>query len=67
MTPSAVKAASGFVSAVLDAGYHIELAASGGGHYNAAALFSKVASGKYGKNLNRLNLDLVCLSLIKHK
>ena len=29
MTPSTVKA--GFVSAVLDAGYHIELA--GGGHY----------------------------------
>lgn len=38
MTPSTVKA--GFVSAVLDAGYHIELA--GGGHYNAAALRSKV-------------------------
>ena len=39
MTPSTVKA--GFVSTVLDAGYHIELA--GGGHYNAAALHSKVA------------------------
>ena len=39
MTPLTVKA--GFVSAVLDAGYHIELA--GGGHYNAAALHSKVA------------------------
>ncbi|EAU85370.1 fatty acid synthetase alpha subunit [Coprinopsis cinerea okayama7 len=39
MTPSTVKA--GFVSAVLDAGYHIELA--GGGHYNAKALRSKVA------------------------
>jgi enoyl reductase-like protein len=38
MTPSTVKA--GFVSAVLDAGYHIKLA--GGGHYNTAAL-SKVA------------------------
>lgn len=38
-TPSAVKA--GFVSAVLDAGYHIELA--GGGHYNAVTLRSKVA------------------------
>jgi fatty acid synthase subunit alpha len=37
MTPSTVKA--GFVSAVLDAGYHIELA--GGGHYNAAALRSE--------------------------
>jgi fatty acid synthase subunit beta len=39
MTPSTVKA--GIVSAVLDAGYHIKLA--GGGHYNAAALRSKVA------------------------
>jgi fatty acid synthase subunit beta len=34
MTPTTVKA--GFVSAVLEAGYHVELA--GGGHYNAAAL-----------------------------
>ncbi|KAJ7019830.1 fatty acid synthase [Mycena alexandri] len=39
MTPSTVK--GGFVSAVLNAGYHVELA--GGGHYNAAALRSKVA------------------------
>lgn len=39
MTPSTVKA--GFVSAVLNAGFHIELA--GGGHYNATALRSKVA------------------------
>ncbi|CAK5268309.1 unnamed protein product [Mycena citricolor] len=39
MTPSTVQA--GFVSAVLNAGYHVELA--GGGHYNAAALRSKVA------------------------
>ena len=39
MTPSTVKA--GFVSAVLNAGYHIELA--GGGHYNANALRAKVA------------------------
>ncbi|KAJ7285205.1 fatty acid synthase [Mycena rebaudengoi] len=39
MTPSTVK--GGFVSAVLNAGYHIELA--GGGHYNAGALRSKVA------------------------
>ncbi|KAG5638483.1 hypothetical protein H0H81_012415 [Sphagnurus paluster] len=39
MTPSTVKA--GFVSAVLNAGYHVELA--GGGHYNAAALRAKVA------------------------
>lgn len=39
MTPSTVKA--GFVSAILSAGYHVELA--GGGHYNAAAIRSKVA------------------------
>ena len=39
MTPTTVKA--GFVSAVLDAGFHIELA--GGGHYNANALRAKVA------------------------
>jgi fatty acid synthase subunit alpha, fungi type len=39
MTPTTVKA--GFVSAVLEAGYHIELA--GGGHYNAAALRAKIA------------------------
>ncbi|ORY50686.1 fatty acid synthase [Leucosporidium creatinivorum] len=38
MTPTTVKA--GFVSAVLAAGYHIELA--GGGHYNAKALRAKV-------------------------
>ncbi|KAG8770032.1 3-oxoacyl-[acyl-carrier-protein] synthase, partial [Ceratobasidium sp. 428] len=39
MTPTTVKA--GFVSAVLRAGYHVELA--GGGHYNAGALRAKVA------------------------
>ncbi|KZW02887.1 fatty acid synthase [Exidia glandulosa HHB12029] len=39
MTPSTVK--GGFVSAVLSAGYHVELA--GGGHYNAAAVRTKVA------------------------
>lgn len=39
MTPSTVKA--GFVSAVLSAGYHVELA--GGGHYNPSAVRSKVA------------------------
>jgi enoyl reductase-like protein len=39
MTPTTVKA--GLVSAVLSAGYHVELA--GGGHYNAAALRAKVA------------------------
>jgi fatty acid synthase subunit alpha, fungi type len=39
MTPSTVKA--GFVSAVLSAGYHVELA--GGGHYNATAVGAKVA------------------------
>lgn len=39
MTPTTVKA--GFVSAILDAGYHVELA--GGGHYSPAALRAKVA------------------------
>ncbi|EJU05022.1 fatty acid synthase [Dacryopinax primogenitus] len=39
MTPTTVKA--GFVSAILRAGYHVELA--GGGHYNPAALRAKVA------------------------
>lgn len=39
MTPSTVKA--DFVSAVLSAGCHIELA--GGSHYNPTALRSKVA------------------------
>jgi hypothetical protein len=39
MTPTTVK--GGFVSAILDAGYHVELA--GGGHYNATALRTKVA------------------------
>ena len=39
MTPSTVKA--GFVSDILSAGYHVELA--GGGHYNAAAVRAKVA------------------------
>lgn len=39
MTPTTVKA--DFVSAVLSAGYHVELA--GGGHHNAAALRAKVA------------------------
>ena len=38
MTPSAVK--GGFVSAILSAGFHVELA--GGSHYNAAALRAKV-------------------------
>lgn len=38
MTPSTVKA--GFVSAILNAGFHVELA--GGGHYNAAAVRAKV-------------------------
>ncbi|KAJ3768531.1 MaoC like domain-containing protein [Lentinula raphanica] len=39
MTPSIVQA--GFVCAILDAGYHVELA--GGGHYNPNALRAKVA------------------------
>lgn len=39
MTPTTVK--TGFVSAILNAGYHVELA--GGGHYNANAVRAKVA------------------------
>jgi fatty acid synthase subunit alpha len=39
MTPSTLR--GGFVSAILSAGYHVELA--GGGHYNAAALRTKMA------------------------
>jgi hypothetical protein len=42
MTPSTVKA--GFVSAVLDAGFHIELA--GGGHYNATACRAKLGKSR---------------------
>ncbi|KAG9315241.1 hypothetical protein JVU11DRAFT_4375 [Chiua virens] len=38
MTPTTVKA--GFVSAILSAGYHVELA--GGGHYSPAALRGKI-------------------------
>ena len=62
MTPSTVKA--GFVSAVLSAGYHIELA--GGGHYNPAALRSKVAEiqanipAGVGITLNSLYINKVC-------
>lgn len=39
MTPSTVRA--GFVSAILRAGYHVELA--GGGHFNASGVRAKVA------------------------
>ena len=60
MTPSTVKA--GFVGAVLDAGYHIELA--GGSHYNAAALRPKIAESQklipagVGIALNSLYINL---------
>ncbi len=59
MTPTTVKA--GFVSAVLEAGYHVELA--GGGHYSPAALRAKVAEiqGKIspgvGLTLNSLYIN----------
>ena len=59
MTPTTVKA--GFVSAVLEAGYHVELA--GGGHYSPAALHAKVAEiqGKIspgiGLTLNSLYIN----------
>ncbi|KAF8271214.1 fatty acid synthase [Lactarius quietus] len=59
MTPTTVKA--GFVSAVLEAGYHVELA--GGGHYSQAALRAKVAeiqtkiSPGIGLTLNSLYIN----------
>ncbi|KAG6839299.1 hypothetical protein C0991_004062 [Blastosporella zonata] len=59
MTPSTVKA--GFVSAVLDASYHIELAR--GRHYNAAALCAKIAKiqkqipASIGVTLNALYIN----------
>ncbi|KAI0033531.1 fatty acid synthase [Vararia minispora EC-137] len=59
MTPTTVK--SGFVSAVLSAGYHVELA--GGGHYSPAALRAKVSEiqGKIppgvGLTLNSLYIN----------
>ena len=56
MTASTVKA--GFVSAVLDSGYHIELADSG--HYNAAALRSdiqKLIPAGVGITLNSLYIN----------
>jgi fatty acid synthase subunit alpha, fungi type len=59
MTPSTVQ--GGFVSAVLNAGYHIELA--GGGHYSAAALRGKVAEiqskipAGVGITLNSLDIN----------
>ena len=60
MTPT-VKA--GFVSAVLDAGYHIELA--GGGHYNPAAIGLQIhqqirTTRKYSeRTLSTLDFHLV--------
>ena len=60
MTPSTVKA--GFISTVLSAGYHIELA--GGGHHNAAAVGAKVAEiqsqipAGVGLTLNSLYINL---------
>lgn len=59
MTPTAVQA--GFVSATLNAGFHIELA--GRGHYNAKALRTKVAeiqskiSPGVGLTLNALYIN----------
>jgi fatty acid synthase subunit alpha len=59
MTPTTVKA--GFVTAVLEAGYHVELA--GGGHYSPAALRAKVAeiqkniSPGIGLTLNSLYIN----------
>jgi fatty acid synthase subunit alpha len=59
MTPSTVKA--GFVSAVLTAGFHVELA--GGGHYSPASLRAKVTEiqskipAGFGITLNSLYIN----------
>jgi fatty acid synthase subunit alpha len=59
MTPSTVKA--GFVSAVLSAGFHVELAS--GGHYSPASLRAKVAEiqskipAGFGITLNSLHIN----------
>ncbi len=52
MMPTALKA--GFVSAVLEVGYHIELA--GGGHYSLAALHAKVAREDFPRHQFNLTL-----------
>ncbi|GJN90263.1 hypothetical protein Rhopal_003264-T1 [Rhodotorula paludigena] len=57
MTPTTVKA--GFVSAVLRAGYHVELA--GGGHYNEKALRAKVAEIQKLVNKPGVGITLNCL------
>ncbi|GAA6057216.1 hypothetical protein JCM3770_003265 [Rhodotorula araucariae] len=57
MTPTTVKA--GFVSAVLKAGYHIELA--GGGHYNEKAVRAKVAEIQKLVGQPGIALTLNCL------
>ncbi|GAA5825048.1 hypothetical protein JCM11251_006076 [Rhodosporidiobolus azoricus] len=57
MTPTTVKA--GFVSAVLRAGYHVELA--GGGHYNEKAVRAKVAEIQKLVNKPGVGLTLNCL------
>ncbi|SGZ13219.1 BQ5605_C028g10556 [Microbotryum silenes-dioicae] len=57
MTPCTVRA--GFVSAVMKAGYHIELA--GGGHYNEKALRGKIA--EIQKLVNRPGMGITLNSL----
>ncbi|KPV74346.1 uncharacterized protein RHOBADRAFT_37342 [Rhodotorula graminis WP1] len=57
MTPTTVKA--GFVSAVLKAGYHVELA--GGGHYNEKAVRAKVAEIQKLVDQPGIGLTLNCL------
>ncbi|GAA5867928.1 hypothetical protein JCM8547_003416 [Rhodosporidiobolus lusitaniae] len=57
MTPTTVKA--GFVSAVLRAGYHVELA--GGGHYNEKAVRAKVAEIQKLVNKPGVGITLNCL------
>jgi fatty acid synthase subunit beta len=53
-TPCTVQ--SGFVSAILRAGFHVELA--GGGHYNAKALRSKVDQIQKDVNMPGIGITL---------
>lgn len=53
-TPCTVQ--SGFVSAILRAGYHVEL--SGGGHYNAKALRAKVDQIQKDVNMPGVGITL---------
>ncbi len=60
MTPTTVKA--GFISVVLEAGYHVELA--GGGHYFPTAL---CASGNPREDFPGIGLTLNSLYINPHQ